>query len=156
MQDRELIRQFQALDSLFQKIPIACGGDIEMMSHWAKYLCVLSAGFIENALKEIYGSFIKGAASEPVAQFANSALFRIQNPKTYIFIKTAKAFKKPWAEKLETFVDEDGRREAIDSIMQNRHHISHGKDSGITIARLRPYLNKAVEVLDFVEVQCNS
>jgi len=37
--------------------------------------------------------------------------------------------------------------------MNNRHQIAHGKSSGITIARVRSYLDKAEEVLNFIEKQ---
>ena len=156
MRNRELIRQYQIIRELISKTNSACQDDIELMAHWAKYLCVISAGFIENSLKEIYRDFIQRAASEPVANFSIQVFSKIQNPKTSRFIEIANSFKNTWGEKLELFVDEDGRREAIDAIMQNRHLIVHGKYSGITIARLHPYLVKAIEVIEFIEDQFNN
>ncbi len=98
---------------------------------------MLSAGFLENALCEIYGDFCKRAASEHVANFANNSLSRIQNPKTNRFIETASSFKKSWGENLEAFTEEDGRKEAIDFIMANRHLIAHGKISNISVAQVK-------------------
>jgi hypothetical protein len=126
-----------------------------MQAHWAKYLCILSAGFIENALSEIYISFTRNAASEPVANFTSSVLTKIQNPKCSKFIEIAAAFKPEWGNELENFVNDEGRKEALDSIMSNRHLIAHGKNSGITVARLQEYLNKSVQVVDYIENQCN-
>lgn len=126
-----------------------------MLSHWAKYLCVLCAGFIENALKEIYGEFARGAASKPVADYLNSILSKIQNPKTSKFLETARAFKVSWGDELEVFVNQNGRREAIDSIMNNRHLVAHGKYAGITLVQVQNYLDRAVEVIDFIETQCS-
>ncbi|MGA9453625.1 MAG: HEPN domain-containing protein [Verrucomicrobiia bacterium] len=54
---------------------------------------------------------------------------------------------------LELFLESNGRKDAIDSVMNNRHQIAHGKNSGITIARVRGYLDKAEEVLNFIERQ---
>ena len=154
MNNRELTRHIQGLKNLFVRTQKASGGDIEIQSHWAKYLCVLSAGFLENALCEIYADFCKRAASEHVANFASKILSRIQNPKANRFIEVASSFKKSWGEDLEAFVEEDGRREAIDSIMNNRHQIAHGKISNISIAQLQNYLDKAIEVVNFIETQC--
>ena len=125
-----------------------------MRAHWAKYLCVLSAGFLENAIEEVYGDFVRSAASKPVADYATSVLSRIQNPNTPKFLGTARSFRSDWATALEAFVDDEGRREAINSIMKNRHEIAHGKYSGITIAQIKEYLDRAVEVVEFIENQC--
>jgi hypothetical protein len=73
-----------------------------------------------------------------------------------MIIQTARSFKKSWGENIEAFAEEDNRGNAIDSIMQNRHLIAHGKDSGITIARLSQYLDNALELLEYIELQCNT
>jgi hypothetical protein len=155
MKNRELTRQIQIIQSLFKRTKHACGNDIEMQAHWAKYLCVLCAGFLENALIEVYSEFCNKAASEAVANFAGRSLQKIQNPKTSRFIEISAYFNNSWSEKLREFVDEYGRREAIDSIMANRHLVAHGKKSDITVARLRDYITKALEVIEFIENQCN-
>ena len=154
MRNRDLARQKQALDGLIAKTRNATGGDVEMQSHWAKYLCVLFAGFLENALAELYGDYCRRSANPAVANFAVRSLTRIRNPKTNVFVEVCGAFNKAWAESLEAFIEDDGRREAINSIMVNRHLIAHGKDSGITVARVNEYFAKALTVLDFIEQQC--
>jgi hypothetical protein len=154
MHNRELSSQLQRLRELSNQTSAACRNNLEMQSHWAKYLCVLTAGFLENSLEVIYGEFVRRAASKPVADYATSMLSRIQNPNATIFIQTARLFKPDWAKELEAFMDLNGRREAINSIMKNRHEIAHGKYSGITIAQIKDYLDKAVEVIDFIESQC--
>ena len=155
MKNQELTRQLQVLQSLFKKTSIATNSDIEMQAHWAKYLCVLSAGFLENALTQIYISFCRNAASEPVANYTSLSLTKIQNPKCTKFVELAASFKKEWGDELEKFVSDGGRKEALDSIVANRHLIAHGKDSGITLSRLQEYLNKSIQVIDFIEKQCS-
>ena len=153
MRNRELNKQRDVLESLFRRTSEASKGDIEIQSHWAKYLCVLIAGFLENALSQLYSEFCHNAASEPVARFAEKVLNRIQNPKITRFVETASSFKKSWGEDLETFAEDRGRKEAINSNMTQRHRIAHGKSSDITIARVREYYERALELLEFVEDQ---
>lgn len=156
MENQEVSRQLQRLRDLFTKTSEACGSNIEMQSHWAKYLCIRVAGLLENALTEIYKSFVISAAPTPIANFAGRQLDKIQNPKTPKFIEAARSFKLAWGEELEQFVADNGRREAINSIMDNRHLIAHGGDSAITVARLKDYMDKAIEVLEFMEQQCKT
>jgi hypothetical protein len=154
MRHRELSRQLQTIESLFKRTRAACGDDIEMTAHWARYLCVLCAGFLENALTELYSDYCRRSASEYVANFATRTLEKVSNPKTGRFLEVAGKFRQSWGTDLSTFVDEDGRRDAIDSIMNNRHQIAHGQRSDITLVRINNYFVKAVRVVDFIEEQC--
>ena len=155
MRNRELARQLDSLKSLLDRTDVATGGDIELTGHWGRYLCVLTAGFLENALRETYGEFVKHTASPQVAKFAMAKLDGISNPKAGRFIETAESFSSIWAEGLKVFLDEDGRRRrnAIDSIMSNRHQIAHGRSTQISIGRIREYLPDCIDVVEFIESQ---
>lgn len=155
MRNREINQQLQRLEAILSKTTSASGGDVEVQSHWAKYLCVLCAGLLENAITEIYGQFVKGAASEPVANYAMSELEGINNPKSKRFVTVARSFKQSWGDDLEVYLAQEGRGEAIDSIMTNRHLIAHGKNSNISMVRVKEYLKKSVEVLEYIESQCS-
>lgn len=126
----------------------------ELRAHWARYLCVLSSGFLENALKDIYSHYARSCSNSSVGNYVESTLGRVQNPKASRFLETARSFNREWGQDLAKFLDSDGNREAIDAIMSNRHLIAHGKDSNITLARLKEYLGKSVKVLEFIEDQC--
>ena len=60
LRNRELAAQLDSLESLLDRTDEATGGDIELVGHWGRYLCVLTAGFLENALTEVYGPICKG------------------------------------------------------------------------------------------------
>ena len=127
--------------------------DVELQSHWARYICVLVAGLLENALIELYSEHVTRASSGPTANYARSRLATIQNPKAVKFVDLARSFDPIWAKELENFMADDGRKDAIDSIMNLRHQIAHGKDAGITYVQIRLYLEKALEVVEFIEKQ---
>jgi hypothetical protein len=154
MISEELSRQLQKINWLIQQTSNASAREFELQSHWGRYLCILVAGFLENAIGEVYSEFTQRAASKPVANYASAILVTIQNPKAQRFLETARAFKQEWAEELEAFISDEGRKDAIDGIMSNRHLIAHGRDAGITVARVRDYLEKCIEVIEFIERQC--
>jgi hypothetical protein len=158
MKNRELSRQKDRLDSLFKKVKNFEENNIEIdvISHWAKYLCVLCAGFLENAITEVFTDFCKSAASDNVANYARSSLSHINNPKSQIFFQVANNFSKNWGEKYTEFIELNNRKEAIDSIMSNRHLIAHGNNSDITLYRLVDWYKKSIEVIEFLEQLCNN
>lgn len=153
MKNAEIARQLSAIRALIKKSSVATAGDMELQAHWARYVCVLSAGLLENTIVDLYSDFVGRNAHKPVADYAAVQIAKIQNPKTQRFIDVARSFKDSWADDLEKFVEQDGRKEAIDAIMANRHQIAHGKDSNITVARVSDYLNKAEAVMKFIEKQ---
>lgn len=155
MRLQALSRQIQRLHWLISQANALNADQLELQAHFARYICVLSAGFLENAIIDVYSQYARACSAPAVGDYVESALRKMQNPKARRFEETAKAFNKVWEEELATFLNSDGRREAIDAIMSNRHLIAHGKDSGITLARLKEYLAKSVEVVEFIENQCN-
>ena len=143
MRNAELIRQIAAIRLLVKKSSAATAVDLELQAHWARYACVLAAGLLENAIVDLYSDFVGRNAQKPVADYATVQIAKIQNPKTNRFVEVARSFKSSWADDLEKFVEQNGRKEAIDAIMANRHQIAHGKDSSITVARVSVYLDKS-------------
>jgi len=154
VKNREMLRRVQRLDDLIQRTAEATDGDLELQAHWAKYLCVLCAGMLEVAVPELYGAYVKRRASSEVGAFAASALSSVRNPKPVKFLELSARFDTAWKVDLEKFFSEDGRGDAIESIMNHRHLIAHGKDSNITMSALKTYYSKAIKVLEFIEGQC--
>jgi len=154
MNNAELVKQQQKINYLFDKTRSLPSDDVELHSHWARYLCVVCAGFIENSLKEILKAYVVNCANPAVANYASRNLNRIQNPKTKRFIEVAGQFKPDWGNALGKYAEDENRNNGIDSIMANRHNIAHGKNSGITIGRLRNYFAKSLEIIEFLENQC--
>jgi len=150
-----LSSQHQRLHWLISQASQFENDQFELQAHWARYVCVLASGFLENALVEVYSHYARSCANPVVANFVESTLGKIQNPKASRFLQTAGAFNKTWEESLGVFLSSEGRKEAIDAIMANRHLIAHGKDSGITLARMKEYLSKSIEVIEFIEQQCD-
>ena len=130
MNTLEAVRYKQRLDNLFGQISVFSENP-ELQSQWARYLCVLVSGFLETSICAIYGEFARRTASPYVANFVKCELGSFQNPKMGKIIELTRAFNSKWANELESKTA--GKlKEAVDSIVANRHQIAHGRDVGIT------------------------
>lgn len=152
MTNIDLVRQRDSLNALVARardLP-----DPELLGHWGRYLCVLTAGFLENSIRSLYARRAHRKSSKDVAAFVAKTLDRIQNPKASKFIEVARDFDGNAAEELENFLAEDNarRKNAIDSIMANRHLIAHGRNTSISVARVKEYLKEIVDVVDYIEI----
>ena len=131
--------------------------DIELQGHWGRYICILAAGLLENSIREIYSEYVRSASSPQVSSYATASLQNILNPNSNRFVQIAGSFSQEWGRALEDFLNanEGERKDAIDSIINNRHQIAHGRNTSISVVRVGNYLERAVEVLDFIEAQCS-
>lgn len=125
--------------------------DIEVQAHWAKYCCVLVAGFLEVSVRVLFGTYAAKNAHHRVDRYVGSQLKWIQNPKAQVLLDLAGSFDLIWQSNLANFIEKNGRKDAIDSIMNNRHLIAHGRDSSITIAQVDRHFRKIVEVVEEIE-----
>ena len=150
MRNQSLQEQLIQINRLLDTIP----SDTTVQAHWGRYMCVLAAGFLENALHEVYKDYIGEANSANVERYASWHINHIYTPSSPRFLETAKRFSESWRTDLRAFIGLNGRREAIDTIMKNRNSIAHGGQSVISVSDVRKYLAKGVEVIDFIENQC--
>jgi hypothetical protein len=148
-----IYRGQQKLDGLFKKVG-NLGDDLELQSHWAKYLCILVSGWIETSIRTIYIQYARKQSPEFIGNFIEYTLGDFQNPKMTKILELARSFNPDWEERLRKETDGE-RKDAIDSIVNNRHRVAHGEPSDITYARIATYYKKAIEVVDLVSAQCS-
>jgi len=152
MKNKEVVRYKTRLDSLFKKVE-TLSADFDLQSHWAKYLCVLVSGFLETSAREIYGQYSQDKAAPNVANYVIRRLDGFQNPNMSKIISLTNSFNKEWGDSLKEQTEGE-LKNAIDSICANRNLIAHGRDSGITYARINDWYQDAIEVIELIEKQC--
>ena len=127
----------------------------EMRSHLAKYICILCSGFLENAVHYVYSDYVrKETKNSSIISFSTITLNKVQNPNSDKFKEIAKSFNLEWEPKVNIFLQQEERSTALNYIIRDRHKIAHGKDSDITLKRIKEYHNKTVEIVKFIEEQC--
>ena len=151
MQNAKAQNQLQEILELFREL----GGANRMQVHWGRYLCIMIASFLENAVQAIYEDYAYSASGGNVAQYvSNQIAFTVGSANSDSIVRTAKAFSETWANELRSFLADEDRQSAINTIVSQRNLIAHGEQSSVSPAQLRAHLDKAVAVLDFIENQC--
>jgi hypothetical protein len=153
MRHLELVRQSRRISELFAKTSVASTEDLELQAHWAKYLCILISGLLENSVELLYSEYTRQTSDPAVHRFVTKQLERVLNPNDEALLKVAGSFRKDWRDELEAFMEVDGRKEAINGIINTRNQVAHGRDSGISLVNLKDYYRRVISVVDFIEAQ---
>jgi hypothetical protein len=148
MLHQERARVLRAL-ALADQIPI---DQTELQGHWGRYTCLISAGYFEVALRLILKKRIEQKSAPEIQNFVISNLESIQNPKAERFSKVLRSFSGAWGDALENFFLQNTEvKEAIDSLMANRHLIAHGKQCSISTGRVSEFFKHADKVIVFID-----
>jgi hypothetical protein len=141
----------QRIEATFERA--AAVTDLQTQADLARYLCVLASGFLEQAIRHLYGQHASRAASPRVVRYVERRLEFFQNPNSQKLLALAGDFDQSWRTELEGFLV-DERRDHVDSVVANKNQIAHGENVGITYMRASDYFDSVVEVVEFVEQQC--
>lgn len=127
--------------------------DAEAQGHFARYICVLTSGFIEQAIRVHFGAYAQTHASPELVRFISKELETFQNPKVGKVIALLQKFSEDWAREVQRGIE--GRiSDHVDSIVARRHEIAHGKPSGLSLGTATEYMKSAFEFLEVICSKC--
>jgi|SRR3954468_5239937 hypothetical protein len=141
----EVARRKQRLTSLFKTID---GTDLsgELISHYSRYLCILTSGFVEQSVKELVTEYCRKRSSEPIQRYVGSQLKKLRNIDSEKLKQLIESFSVEWWREIsEKYPDQ---LESIGSIATVRNNVSHGGDTGITMSTMLQYFNDACILMD--------
>ena len=121
MKTRELVREHDRIRQLLAKTDSASDGDLELQSYWAQYVCIRVAGFMENALAEVYSEYARVSSNQKVRSFVSGTVSKIQNPNAQRVLETAGKFSGEWSDELESFL---ARARELEKVSVLRNHVS--------------------------------
>ena len=153
MKNRETIQAKDRLDDLFSRVN-EFSEDLELQSHWARYLCVRVSGFIETSIRSILSEYARKTSAPPVANYVESRLSSFQSPNMERILQLLRSFNSTWYDQLKSSTEGEPK-DAIDGIKANRDRIAHGGNVGITYTTISRYYQNALKVVELIEDQCN-
>jgi hypothetical protein len=149
MKNLDVHRRAARLDALFAKASFL-PTEGEFRAHWALYLCVLASGMIEKSVARLLSDYAKGKGHERLTTFVESRVRRLQNANVKKILDQLRDFGPDWVDAFELRIDDD-IRDAVDSIVANRHQIAHGNDTGMSLATISDYWRRAKVFLEALE-----
>lgn len=153
MKNVTVASQKNSLDDLFKKVSVF-SADPELSSHWAKYLCVLVYGFIEISMREILFDYANNKSAPQVANFVRSRVRGVWNWNTEKVFETIGVFDSTMRTSVEGAIDQE-HRDAFNSIVGNRHKITHGESVSVSFSSVQEYYGKVVKTIDIIEQKLN-
>ena len=148
----EVDRQRQQLDATFKRASGA-GLDTELLSDYARYLCVLVSGFLEQTVVELLVEYHRKHADNRVQQHAEQRLRQLTNLKAQRLVDVVGSFDPDWRRDMESFLV-DEHKDAVNGIVDLRNNIAHGRYVGITMVRVEDYYVRIKAVVEHVAKLC--
>lgn len=124
--------------------------DDELRAESTKYACVLMSGLLEATCRDVMTRFAAKRGSKELVRAAETVVGRFQNPSTGKIVELLSVFDPDKANAWRLSIN-DEQADAIDSIVNNRHQIAHGRHSGLSFGVLLRYYNKAKPAVDLIE-----
>ena len=150
----EIVRYKHHLDSLFEKGP-SLADDPELLANWAKYLCVLVSGFVEESVRVLVLKYAKSKAAPEIGHFVSCRIREFHNAKMSNILTLLEDFSKELRSQIES-ATEGELKDAVDSVVQNRHLIAHGRSTGITFVTIKDYYKRVLSVVEYLEIALDS
>lgn len=129
--------------------------DDEIKSHYARYLCVLTSGYLEESVKIIIRTYVSQRTHSTISNYVDSSTNNITNLKTDKLSKFLNSFNSEWKDKFETTLT-DEEKDSVDSVVANRHQIAHGQNVGVSYVRVNDWYKNVKKVVEKVSVIVNS
>jgi hypothetical protein len=148
-----LVSEQKLIDSLFLKIS-SISGDTEFSSHWARYLCVVVYGHIENSMREIFFNYASKQSSPEVSNFVRERLRGVWNWNAEKIFETVGLFDPQLKVELESEIDQE-LKDGLNSIVNNRKKISHGSSVSVSYIQAHEYYKKVIKFIDVLDIKVN-
>jgi hypothetical protein len=129
----------QRIDTLAKKAanePVSA--DMELQAQLARFLCILTSGWIEQAVISILNAHTQKRSHPRVAQYVSHQLSRLQNAKFEDILVLLGRFDSLWRDHCESTTPIE-IKDAIDSIVNNRNQIAHGAQVSISLGTFTKY-----------------
>ncbi|MDO6748051.1 HEPN domain-containing protein [Gilvimarinus sp. 1_MG-2023] len=143
------------IDNLFRIYSEERNPDPEALSHNAKYLAVLTSGYLEQAIKELLLHYASKGANQKILRYVEVTWPISRNMTTENIKIILSSFNSQWGEDFEGWLlSKDERKGHINSIVKWRNGIAHGQESnttGVTMVSVKTAFDSVEGLVEYIE-----
>jgi hypothetical protein len=123
--------------------------DLQVQADLARHLCVLVAGYLEQSTRHILGEYSSEKSHPAVSRYVERRLGFFSNANCQKLCDLVGDFDAGSRVRLEEFLVGE-RKDAIDSVVANRHQIAHGGSVGVTLMTIQTWGERVEETVGFL------
>ena len=143
----EVERRRRQLDTTFARAR-GLDADAELLSDFARYLCVLVSGFVEQATIELLLEYVRNRSERSIQSYVERRVRRLSNLNTPKLISVLCSFDPEWRSKLEGFIVNE-YKDALDGIVDLRNTVAHGGYAGgVTLSNVDGYYTRIKKIIN--------
>jgi hypothetical protein len=127
----------------------------EAKSNLACFACVLTSAMIEVACREYVHRYVENRAQPNILRYVDRQLYFFQNPSTGNIDDLLRSFDPAIAEAFADAIGDEGK-DAIDSVVNNKNQLAHGKGSGLGLDTMKRYYSDVWKSIESIrDVLCS-
>jgi hypothetical protein len=125
--------------------------DPKISAMLAEYLTVLTCGIYEDCIEFLFGERAAASKDEQLRAFVTSAMNdRFKNPKYEKLKSLLEWFDVKYRKDFRSSI-KDRTIESLDSIVDNKNSIAHGKPANITLQDFQKFHKEAIKIFPALE-----
>lgn len=125
------------------------GDDPEVQADFARYLFILTSGYVEQTVNVLFQEFTRRRANPRIFRHVSSNLEWFQNPKAEKIAELLGSFDVTWKANFELFIDGE-IKESLNSVVAIRHKVAHGESVGVTCGQLCDHKLSIYKIIDWL------
>jgi hypothetical protein len=142
--------EFDLIDEAIKKVE-SHTGDVEIASYLSSFLTVMICGVYEDCIEHLICQRAGKARDTEIYQYVRSTVAEsFRNPKFARIVEILNKFSRVYAEALKNNIEEKSKV-ALDSIVDNKNAIAHGRPSNVTISDIKDYHNRCIPIFELLE-----
>jgi len=106
---------------------------------------------LEEAIKILIQDYVTTQASPTVANHINSTTGNLTNLNSEKIGQLLSSFSSKWKDEFDSCLSEE-EKDAINSVVANRHLIAHGRNVGVSYARIKDWHKDTKRVIDKIRL----
>ncbi len=142
--------EFDAIDEAIRKVE-SHKGDAEIASYLSSFLAVMVCGIYEECIEHLICQRAAKAQDSEIYQYVKSTVAEsFRNPKFARIVEMLAKFSHVYANNMKNSIEEKSKI-ALDSIVDNKNAIAHGRPANLTISDIKDYHNRCIPIFEFLE-----